>query len=156
FEYGTIWAHCAFHFARGAKSSGASNQRWREINESESESESEARPAAARWAAGWPTGWSAEARPAAARWSAGWPAGRSAEARPAAAGWSTGWPAEPLSEEKDQESPAPEAGLFHLATARASCFASQVEYAWSMGTVSALPLFHLYGDPPDDSAFDFI
>src|SRR4029453_2002583 len=22
--------------------------------------------------------------------------------------------------------------------------------------VSALPLFHLYGDPPDDSAFDFI
>jgi AraC family transcriptional activator of pobA len=25
-----------------------------------------------------------------------------------------------------------------------------------MGTVAALPLFHLYGDPPDDSAFDFI
>ena len=25
-----------------------------------------------------------------------------------------------------------------------------------MATVSALPLFHLYGDPPDDSAFDFI
>ena len=25
-----------------------------------------------------------------------------------------------------------------------------------MGTVSALPLFHLYGDPPDDAAFDFI
>jgi AraC family transcriptional regulator, transcriptional activator of pobA len=25
-----------------------------------------------------------------------------------------------------------------------------------MGTTSALPLFHLYGDPPDDSAFDFI
>ena len=25
-----------------------------------------------------------------------------------------------------------------------------------MGTVSVLPLFHLYGDPPDDSAFDFI
>src|SRR5215831_19220929 len=25
-----------------------------------------------------------------------------------------------------------------------------------MGNVSALPLFHLYGDPPDDSAFDFI
>ncbi len=25
-----------------------------------------------------------------------------------------------------------------------------------MGTVSALPLFHLYGDPPDDQAFDFI
>ncbi|MFY9687878.1 MAG: helix-turn-helix domain-containing protein [Pseudolabrys sp.] len=29
-------------------------------------------------------------------------------------------------------------------------------YAWRMGNVSALPLFHLYGDPPDDSAFDFI
>src|SRR5690348_1366091 len=25
-----------------------------------------------------------------------------------------------------------------------------------MAGVSALPLFHLYGDPPDDSAFDFI
>ena len=25
-----------------------------------------------------------------------------------------------------------------------------------MGAVSALPLFHLYGDPPDNSAFDFI
>src|SRR5207344_2481308 len=25
-----------------------------------------------------------------------------------------------------------------------------------MGNVSALPLFHLYGDPPDVSAFDFI
>ncbi|MGE5165597.1 MAG: helix-turn-helix domain-containing protein [Sphingobacteriales bacterium] len=32
----------------------------------------------------------------------------------------------------------------------------RLEYACSMGTVSALPLFHLYGDPPDDSAFDFI
>ncbi len=32
----------------------------------------------------------------------------------------------------------------------------QLEYAQRMGTVSALPLFHLYGDPPDDSAFDFI
>ena len=29
-------------------------------------------------------------------------------------------------------------------------------YACGMSTVSALPLFHLYGDPPDDSAFDFI
>ena len=25
-----------------------------------------------------------------------------------------------------------------------------------MGTVTGLPLFHLYGDPPDDQAFDFI
>jgi len=25
-----------------------------------------------------------------------------------------------------------------------------------MGTAAALPLFHLYGDPPDDTAFDFI
>jgi AraC family transcriptional activator of pobA len=25
-----------------------------------------------------------------------------------------------------------------------------------MGTVQALPLFHLYGDPPDDQAFDFV
>jgi len=25
-----------------------------------------------------------------------------------------------------------------------------------MGSVTALPLFHLYGDPPDDAAFDFI
>ena len=35
-------------------------------------------------------------------------------------------------------------------------FASRLTYAWPMGTVSALPLFHLYGDPPDNSAFDFI
>src|SRR5207344_2211273 len=35
-------------------------------------------------------------------------------------------------------------------------FVGQVEYAQAMGTVPALPLFHLYGDPPDDSAFDFI
>ena len=25
-----------------------------------------------------------------------------------------------------------------------------------MATATALPLFHLYGDPPDDQAFDFI
>ena len=31
-----------------------------------------------------------------------------------------------------------------------------VTYACGMNTVSSLPLFHLYGDPPDDSAFDFI
>jgi AraC family transcriptional activator of pobA len=29
-------------------------------------------------------------------------------------------------------------------------------YAGGMATVTALPLFHLYGDPPDDQAFDFI
>src|SRR6476469_653540 len=34
--------------------------------------------------------------------------------------------------------------------------ASMLTYACGMSTVSALPLFHLYGDPPDDSAFDFI
>ena len=27
---------------------------------------------------------------------------------------------------------------------------------WGMAMVTALPLFHLYGDPPDDQAFDFI
>src|ERR1041385_3577548 len=31
-----------------------------------------------------------------------------------------------------------------------------LEYPQRMGNVSTLPLFHLYGDPPDDSAFDFI
>ena len=29
-------------------------------------------------------------------------------------------------------------------------------YSRVMATVTALPLFHLYGDPPDDQAFDFI
>src|SRR5436853_7742705 len=29
-------------------------------------------------------------------------------------------------------------------------------YSCFMATVTALPLFHLYGDPPDDQAFDFI
>jgi AraC family transcriptional regulator, transcriptional activator of pobA len=31
-----------------------------------------------------------------------------------------------------------------------------VTYASLMGPATALPLFHLYGDPPDDQAFDFI
>src|SRR5690242_4726866 len=44
------------------------------------------------------------------------------------------------------EGPAPVAGL-------SACGAPP--YALRMAT-SALPLFHLYGDPPDDSAFDFI
>src|SRR5438046_6074894 len=35
-------------------------------------------------------------------------------------------------------------------------YAARVAYACAMGTVTALPLFHLYGDPPDDQAFDFI
>lgn len=29
-------------------------------------------------------------------------------------------------------------------------------YAWPMRPAPTLPLFHLYGDPPDDQAFDFI
>jgi AraC family transcriptional activator of pobA len=29
-------------------------------------------------------------------------------------------------------------------------------YACAMSTANVLPLFHLYGDPPDDEAFDFI
>ena len=33
---------------------------------------------------------------------------------------------------------------------------ARLQYARRMGNVPALPLFHLYGDPPDDSAFDFI
>ena len=33
---------------------------------------------------------------------------------------------------------------------------NRLEYAWYMGNVSALPLFHLYGDPPDEQAYDFI
>src|SRR5215216_806449 len=31
-----------------------------------------------------------------------------------------------------------------------------VIYALVMNAANALPLFHLYGDPPDDQAFDFI
>ena len=40
--------------------------------------------------------------------------------------------------------------------ARIDCAASALDYSCGMGTVTALPLFHLYGDPPDDQAFDFI
>ena len=39
---------------------------------------------------------------------------------------------------------------------RIDCGARVLDYACGMGTVTALPLFHLYGDPPDDQAFDFI
>ena len=35
-------------------------------------------------------------------------------------------------------------------------FIGQLEYARAHGNRVGLPLFHLYGDPPDDSAFDFI
>src|SRR5262245_57277802 len=34
--------------------------------------------------------------------------------------------------------------------------AAAMSYCRGMATVTALPLFHLYGDPPDDQAFDFI
>jgi AraC family transcriptional activator of pobA len=34
--------------------------------------------------------------------------------------------------------------------------AAVLAYSGGMSTVTALPLFHLYGDPPDDQAFDFI
>ena len=35
--------------------------------------------------------------------------------------------------------------------------APRLDYARAaMATITALPLFHLYGDPPDDAAFDFI
>ena len=32
----------------------------------------------------------------------------------------------------------------------------RLPYAGAMPSATALPLFHLYGDPPDDQAFDFI
>ncbi len=41
-------------------------------------------------------------------------------------------------------------------TLQAICPLAVLHYSWAMGTVTALPLFHLYGDPPDDQAFDFI
>ncbi|MPZ39545.1 MAG: helix-turn-helix domain-containing protein [Rhizobiales bacterium] len=50
---------------------------------------------------------------------------------------------------------------FELCVTRAcgeevDCGTRVPDYACGMGTVTALPLFHLYGDPPDDQAFDFI
>src|SRR6476646_1988544 len=44
------------------------------------------------------------------------------------------------------------AGFFVCAMASAAALA----YARGAMATSALPLFHLYGDPPDDGAFDFI
>jgi AraC family transcriptional activator of pobA len=35
-------------------------------------------------------------------------------------------------------------------------YGQRLAYPAPMATVTALPLFHLYGDPPDDQAFDFI
>ena len=33
---------------------------------------------------------------------------------------------------------------------------SSLAYCWRMPHCTTLPLFHLYGDPPDDQAFDFV
>src|SRR5260221_12034021 len=60
--------------------------------------------------------------------------------------------------------PAGSAGpsLIHLVPQRCGSTAAPVSevrplaYSGAMATVTALPLFHLYGDPPDDQAFDFI
>src|SRR5687767_8820349 len=38
----------------------------------------------------------------------------------------------------------------------ANCLDAVLDYAFDMPVATALPLFHLYGDPPDDQAFDFI
>src|ERR1700758_1486585 len=37
-----------------------------------------------------------------------------------------------------------------------AAYGVETENAVRMARSSALPLFHLYGDPPDDQAFDFI
>src|SRR5665213_449784 len=42
------------------------------------------------------------------------------------------------------------------ATARHIPQTLAIAYPCGMATVTALPLFHLYGDPPDDQAFDLI
>ena len=42
-----------------------------------------------------------------------------------------------------------------FATSRSLCRAARV-FLQAWRRVTALPLFHLYGDPPDDQAFDFI
>jgi AraC family transcriptional activator of pobA len=34
--------------------------------------------------------------------------------------------------------------------------ARRLRYCGAMASAQVLPLFHLYGDPPDDQAFDFI
>jgi AraC family transcriptional regulator, transcriptional activator of pobA len=53
--------------------------------------------------------------------------------------------------------PHPTVGLLQFAFDR-DCVGLARGLAYACGTMatSALPLFHLYGDPPDDSAFDFI
>ena len=63
----------------------------------------------------------------------------------------------------DQQAPPGRRGLlFHCCPTqqadRNAAFphAAALAYACGMATVTALPLFHLYGDPPDDQAFDFI
>ena len=49
-----------------------------------------------------------------------------------------------------------EVGFSISANTSPLAFENHLAYARCMGIVSALPLFHLYGDPPDDAAFDFI
>src|SRR3989304_5790235 len=129
-------------------------------NEPEPESQSAARSAAAG---------QSTARPAAGRRPAeAWPAaaGRRAEARPATAAGSPrpGRPAQPARPRpplrpplrRINGSPARLAGLFVFPVGVPFGLARALAYAWRAMATSPLPLFHLYGDPPDDSAFDFI
>src|SRR6202040_3034738 len=39
---------------------------------------------------------------------------------------------------------------------KSPCLAGGRAYSGAMPSTASLPLFHLYGDPPDDQAFDFI
>ena len=55
----------------------------------------------------------------------------------------------------DTEAP-PQGGVFRLGPHDCVGPARGLAYAWPAMASSTLPLFHLYGDPPDDSAFDFI
>ena len=46
--------------------------------------------------------------------------------------------------------------LCKAAIERSSAASSSARLAYAGGMANALPLFHLYGDPPDDQAFDFV
>ncbi len=140
------------------------------MNSAEPESEPEPRPAAAEQpeagSAGSAAGWRpAEAGPAVR------PAG--AAGQPGPAGWArpAGRPegSEPLRLVRfvDDRKPRRLAGLslIHAVVHQRRLAAARREFprssavrpilaAWPRST--ALPLFHLYGDPPDDQAFDFI
>ena len=77
---------------------------------------------------------------------------RRAKARPAAGRQVSRARTANAPQHDDTEAP-PQGGVFRLGGIDCVGLARGLAYAWPAMASSTLPLFHLYGDPPDDSGF---